>query len=79
MDKFFMGAEDFKKTKVTMGNKKKEIDVKQLVAQSDFERQKRKLEKLQLESATTIQSYLRRYRTNKMLADTIFGAGHKID
>ena len=55
-----MGSEDFKKTKVVMGNVKKEMGVQQLVAQSNEERKKRQVEKLQTESATRIQSYLRR-------------------
>lgn len=43
MNNFFM--DDFKR-KVVMGNKKKELDVKQLIAQNEQERKKRQLIKL---------------------------------
>jgi hypothetical protein len=44
MDSFFY--DDMKKKNVVMGNKKKEVDVKELMLQNEAERKKRQLHKL---------------------------------
>jgi len=72
MDNFFY---DDTKKKVVMGNKKKEMDVKSLIMQNDEERKKRALYKLQMSSATLVQSQLRRYMTQKKIANQIFSDG----
>ena len=72
MDNFFY---DDTKKKVVMGNKKKEMDVKSLIMQNDEERKKRALYKLQMTSATLVQSQLRRYMTQKKIANQIFSDG----
>lgn len=74
MDKFLF--DDFKGGKgvVNMGNKKKELDVKSLIIQNDQERNKRQLIKLQAESATLIQSHLRKIRVQSYVANRIFNS-----
>ncbi len=68
MSNFFM---DDHKTKVVMGNKKKDVDVKTLMAQNEVERKKRLVAKQQLEAATLIQSNLRRVLVQKRVANQI--------
>lgn len=70
MDRFMF--DDFK-NKVNMGNKKKDLDVKALMQQTDLERKKRQLAKLQAESATIVQKHLRRCLTQRSLANQVFG------
>ena len=61
MDNFFF--DDMNKRNVVMGNKKKDVDVKELMAQNDLKRKQRQLEKLQLDSAIIIHKEITRYRT----------------
>jgi hypothetical protein len=46
-----------------MGNKKKDVDVKELMLQNELKRKQRQLEKLQLDSAIIIHKEITRYRT----------------
>ena len=62
--------DDFK-TKVVMGNKKKDVDVKTLMAQNEAERKKRQVAKQQLEAATLIQSNLRRVLASRSVVNQI--------
>jgi phosphoglycerol transferase MdoB-like AlkP superfamily enzyme len=75
MDNFFY---DDNKKKVVMGNKKKDVDVKSLIMQNEEERKKRALHKLQMSSATLIQSELKRYLIHKQIANQIFSDGKRL-
>lgn len=67
MDRFF--HDDFK-YKVNMGNKK-DMDKKNLMAQHHEEKEKRRIQKLQTDSATLIQKYLRSSLVKERLAKQI--------
>ena len=70
-DNFFY--DDMNKKNVVMGNKKKEVDVKELMQQNEAERKKRQLHKLQMDSATVMQKEIKRFRAKKQIASQLLG------